>query len=185
MVGEELRTTGAGYFTFIKLPTGHNRFNLAWFTEVVWGIPKDETNTAAMGPVVQIGDDKLSLTLNTFIERSFGRNSVDETDLIYAARLKKEVREGFSIGLEGYGVVPHIGHSSGTSSSEFRLGPVVYFERNLGGSRGHGAGKMSIKDSGGGHGGDSPKLSMEAGILLGLTEATPDLTGKVKLGLEF
>jgi hypothetical protein len=140
----------------------------AWYTEVAVAIDRDETNTAIFGPLLQLGNDKAALTLNLLFEQTFGQNREDGTTLAYAAGLKRELKEGIAIGIESHGRIPNIAEAPGIDWQEHRIGPVLYHENDVG------------SQSGAAKGG---KLSIEIGAFAGMTEATPDLTGKIKAAL--
>lgn len=139
-----------------------------WYTGVDVRVHESETNTAIFGPLVQFGDDKLSLTLNGLFEQTFGANREDGTAFSYAVGLKREVKEGIAVGIEAHGSIPDIGHWPGADVQEHRVGPVLYLDGEIGKAR---------------NGGEAPKLAVEIGGFIGLTEATPDLTGKLKASL--
>lgn len=139
-----------------------------WFTGLDARAHRDETNTVVFGPLIKFGDDKLALTLNPLFERTFGPNHDSGTTFAYAAGLKGEVRDGFAVGVEAFGSIPDIGDAPGTSFQEHRIGPVLYFDREVSPSR---------------EGRSAKKLSLEIGGYVGLTDATPDWTGKIKAAL--
>jgi hypothetical protein len=141
---------------------------LAWFTGLDMRVHRDETSTLVFGPLIKFGDDALSLTLNPLFEHTFGRNREDGLAIAYAAGLKTELHEGLAIGIEAHGSIPDIGNAPGADLQEHRIGPVVYIDREVSPARG-------------GHG--ATKLSLEIGAFAGLTDATPDWTGKVKAAL--
>jgi len=130
----------------------------AWFTGISVGVNDDETNAVIFGPVVRLGAGDTSLILNPFLEQTFGRNRDEGVAFLYGWQLKHQVRTGFAVGIEGFGRFQDIGGQGGIE--EHRLGPLLVFELPL-------AGKQSI--------------SLEAGWLLGLNEATPDHTIKFQL----
>ena len=142
--------------------------SVAWFTGLDVRVHRDETNTVVFGPLIKFGDDALSLTLNPLFEQTFGRNREDGIAFTYAAGLKGELREGLALGIEAYGSIPDLGDAPGTSFQEHRIGPVVYIDCDVHPAR---AGRGATK------------LALEIGAFVGLTEATPDLTGKIKAAL--
>jgi hypothetical protein len=164
--GTNLSTAGIeGQIYFGKLGPA---IAVAWFTGVDFGVHRDETNTVVFGPLIKFGDDALSLTLNPLFEQTFGRNREDGVAFTYAVGLKGQVREGLSLGIEAYGSIPEIGDAPGTDFQEHRIGPVVYIDRDLESAR---------------SGRGPKKLSIEIGAFAGLTDATPDWTGKIKAAL--
>jgi hypothetical protein len=144
--------------------------SISWggFTGLDARAHRDETNTIVFGPLIKFGDDKLALTLNPLFERTFGPNHDSGTTFAYAAGLKGEVRDGFAVGVEAFGSIPDIGDAPGTSFQEHRIGPVLYFDREVSPAR---------------EGRSAKKMSLEIGGYVGLTEATPDWTGKFKAAL--
>jgi hypothetical protein len=164
-VGENMQLSTASVETQYFLGKLAPAISWAWFTEVAVGVHQDETNTLIFGPLVQFGDDKRSLTFNTLFEQTFGRNRQEGIAFTYAIGLKQEVREGVAIGIESHGSIPDLGDAPGIDFQEHRIGPVVFFEpKPLGLPKSH-------------------KLAIEIGAFAGLTEATPDVTGKLKASL--
>lgn len=165
---------------FVIRPTA-NGFGLGWYGGLDVRVHRDETNTFTMGPIFQFGDDKASITLNPFLARTFGANHTEGLDFVYGWQAKRELRKDFAIGIEGYGVIPNIGNAPGSDFQEHRIGPMLYIDRDLGG--GGGKAKGSIKDAGGAEEAKGAKLSIEAGVLFGLTEGTQDAAYKVKASI--
>lgn len=160
---------------------------IGWFTGADFRVHKDETNTITFGPVIQLGTEQTQLLLNPFFAKTFGVNREEGIAFSYGWALKQQVREGLSVGIEGYGVFPDVGHNPGSAFQEHRIGPVVYLERGLGAAKPMTGGR-SIKDTGaadkaGEAGG--PKFAMEAGVLFGMTEGTQDIAFKLKAGITF
>ena len=181
---DDFRLSTAGVEAQFMLKKFENGLGIAWFTGVDFRVHRDETNTVTFGPVIQLGTEKTQLLLNPFFATTFGANHEEGVEFAYAWALKQQVREGFSVGIEGYGVIPNLGDSPGVDFQEHRIGPVVYFERSL--SRGNGGGRMSVKDAAGNGGEEGgPKLSIEAGVLFGLTEGTQDTALKLKAAITF
>lgn len=184
---EGFRLSTAGIETQIMFKKFEGGLGLGWFTGVDVRVHRDETNTATFGPVIQLGTEQTQLLLNPFFAKTFGPNREEGIEFSYAWAIKQLLREGFSIGIEGYGSIPDIGHHAGIDFQEHRIGPVVYYERSLGGGRGNGRG-LSIKDVGskvGDKDDGGPKLAIEAGVLFGLTEGTQDTAFKFKAGITF
>jgi hypothetical protein len=138
----------------------------AWFTEVEGAVHHDETNSTTFGPIVQFGHDKASLILNPYLEKSFGRNHEEGIDFTYQWQAKASVTERLALGIEGFGVVPNIADSPGIDFQEHRIGPVIYYEKELSGEH-------------------EKTFAVDAGILFGFTEATPNVTGKLNASMTF
>ena len=139
---------------------------VAWFTEVEGAVHHDETNSTTFGPIVQFGHDEASLILNPYLEKSFGRNHEEGIDFTYQWQAKASVTERLALGIEGFGVVPNIADSASIDFQEHRIGPVLYYEKELAGEK-------------------ERTFAIDAGVLFGLTEATPNVTGKVNASLAF
>jgi hypothetical protein len=140
----------------------------AWFACLDARIHQDDTNTVVFGPLIRFGDDKLSLTLNPLFEHTFGPNRVDGLTFAYAAGLKGELRDGLALGIEAHGAIPELGHGVSANFHAHRIGPVLYIDHELFPAH---AGQTARK------------LSLEIGGFAGMTDATPDWTGKIKAAL--
>ena len=82
--------------------------------------------------------------------------------LNYGWQVKYEVRSGFAVGIEGFGVVENLSNSPGWSQQEHRIGPAIFTEIAL------------SKDL---------KITPDFGLLFGLTSATQDVALKLNVGL--
>lgn len=162
----QVSTAGVeGQLRFGKARPG---LDFGWYTGVDARIHRDETNTLTFGPIIQFGDDKASLALNPFLQQTFGVNRDEGIAFAYGIMAKREIKDGAAIGIEAYGTIPDIGGGTPVAFQEHRIGPVLYLETDLGAKR---------------PGGEAAKASLDIGLFFGMTEATPDLTGKVKFGV--
>jgi hypothetical protein len=134
---------------------------LAWFTGIAVSLVDRETNAVVYGPILRLGAGPTSLVLNPFLETTFGQNE-EGTALLYAWQLKHEARKGLFLGLEGYGRYPDI--TGGEGAERHRIGPLVAFEFDVGEKR---------------------TLTLETGVLFGLTEETADTTIRAQVSLTF
>ena len=137
-------------------------FGVGWFTEIGISTHRDTTNTLLFGPIATMKADKLSITVNPFFEQTFGRNREDGIAFAYGWQAKCEIREGFAVGIEGFGVIDDIGNAPPWRDQEHRIGPVLYTEVEL------------HRDF---------KIAMDVGVMVGLTEATPDMALKLNFGI--
>jgi hypothetical protein len=167
-VGDNSRLSIAGVETQFYLGKIAPSISWGWYTSLDARVDRDETNALLFGPLIKFGDDKLALTLNPLFERTFGANSDSGLAFAYAVGLKGEVREGFAVGIEAGGSIPDISSAPGVSFQAHRIGPVLYFDREVASAR---------------EGRGAKKLSLEIGGYVGLTDATPDWTGRVKAAL--
>jgi hypothetical protein len=168
-VDEHWKVSTAGAEMQLRFEKARPGFDYGWYTGVDVRINPDETNTLTFGPIIQFGDDKLSLTLNPFFQKTFGENREDGIAFAYGVMAKREIKQGMAFGIEAYGTIPDIGHGTPIAFQDHRIGPVLYFEREVG-SPHH-------------KGGSQPKATLDIGTYFGLTDASPDVTGKVKVGL--
>jgi hypothetical protein len=168
-VDEHWKVSTAGAELQVRFGPAKPGFDYGWYAGVDVATNSQETNTLTFGPILQFGDDKLSLTLNPFLQKTFGDNRDDGIAFSYGAMVKREIRQGLAFGIEAYGTIPDVGGGTPVAFQEHRVGPVVYFERDVG--------RPHTK------GGEQPKATLDIGAYFGLTEATPDVTGKIKLGL--
>lgn len=167
-VGDDWKASTAGVEGQLRFGKVRPGFDFGWYTGVDARIDKAETNTLTFGPILQFGDDKASLTLNPFLQQTFGPNHDQGTALSYGAMVKREIKEGVAVGIEAYGVIPDIGHGTPLSFQEHRIGPALYLETEIGEKQ---------------PGREARKASLDLGMFVGMTDATPDLTGKVKFGV--
>lgn len=167
-VRDDWQLSTAGAEMQLRFGKARPGFDFGWYSGVDVRIDKGETNTFTFGPIIQFGDDKLSLTLNPFLQQTFGANRDDGIAFTYGAMAKKQLSENASFGIEAYGTIPDIGHGTPVAFQEHRIGPVLYLEAEVGPKR---------------EGKEAKKATLDIGLFYGLTEATPDLAGKVKLGL--
>ena len=155
--------------------TPHN-VNAGWFTALTGALSDEGTNAVEFGPVMTLSSGPASLTLNPFLEKTFGHNEEPGIAFVYAYRATYSLSERFSIGMEGYGEIENIGSGPPGSGQVHRIGPVLYFGTV------HGLGHEPDHDKHStAHGG----WHAEVGLLFGLTASTPDEAIKFNTGLDF
>jgi hypothetical protein len=130
----------------------------AWFTGISVAIDDEETNAVTFGPLVRLGAGATSLILNPLLEQTFGRNHEEGIAFLYGWQLKHQVRQGFTVGIEGFGRFPDIAGHGGPE--EHKIGPLVTFEAPVA---------------------DKRTIAFETGWLLGLNDTTPDHTIKFQI----
>ena len=167
-VGDDWKVSTAGAEMQLRFGKARPGFDYGWYSGVDVRIDKQETNTFTFGPIIQFGDDKASLTLNPFLQQTFGINRDQGIAFAYGVMAKREIREGAAIGIEAYGVIPDIGGGTPVAFQEHRIGPVLYLETEL-------HAKTETREA--------VKATLDIGMYFGMTEATADLTGKIKLGV--
>ena len=167
-VGESGQLSVAGVEAQVFLGKIAPSISWGWFAGLDVRVHRHETNTVTFGPLLRLGNDTLALTLNPLIEQTFGPNSDDRPAFAYAIGLKGAVREGLAFGVEAHGSILQIGDGSSSHLHEHRIGPVLYIDHELSPAR---------------EGRSARKLALEIGTFVGLTDATPDWTGKIKAAL--
>lgn len=135
---------------------------LGWFTAVEASVHRDTTNSLIFGPIATVKADAFTVTANPFLEKTFGRNHVEGIALNYGWQAKYEVRNGFAIGIEGFGVVENLGNAPRWSDQEHRVGPAIFTEIAV------------TKDL---------TIAPDIGLLFGMTQATPDVALKLNVGI--
>lgn len=155
-VGDNWQLSTAGAEMQLRFGKARPGFDFGWYSGVDVRIDRGETNTFTFGPIIQFGDDKLSLTLNPFFQQTFGANRDDGIAFAYGAMAKKQINENASVGIEAYGTIPDIGHGTPVAFQEHRIGPVLYLETEVGPKR---------------EGKEAKKLTLDIGMFYGLTEA--------------
>ncbi len=137
-------------------------YGLGWYTEVTGAVHRDATNSVLFGLIPTVKTDKLSFTSNLFLEKTFGQNREEGIAFAYGWQVKYDLREGFGLGVEGFGVVDNLGNAPPWSEQEHRIGPVAYTQIDFG------------RDT---------KVGVDLGLLFGLTPATPDTAVKLNFNV--
>lgn len=135
---------------------------VGWFSGIDVSIHAETTNVALFGPILSLKADKLAITVNPFLEKTFGRNREEGIALNYGWHAKYELRHGLAVGVEGFGVVENLGDAPPWQEQEHRLGPAVFAEVPI------------TKDF---------SIAPDVGLLFGLTRATPDVALKLNVGI--
>lgn len=184
---EHLRASRAiaeNVFIFRDLPDGRDGLRLAWFQSIEAALHKDETNATIFGPVLVARAGKLEIALNPFFEKTFGRNHEEGITFLYGWQARHEVTKSVSFGIEGYGRVPDMGGGA-AGFQEHRIGPVLILHGELGGlAPGVVTGRAQVGAHGAG-GAKAPEGELELGVLFGMTDATPGVTGKANFHVKF
>ncbi|MEQ1719413.1 MAG: hypothetical protein ABL907_26050 [Hyphomicrobium sp.] len=178
-----------------RLPNARSTgaFDAAWFTALSAGVDSGATNAIEFGPVLSLASGPVTLTLNPFLEKTFGHNREDGIAFTYGWRATYEIAERLSIGLEGYGEIENVANAPAARDQIHRFGPVIYLGHVHGGARSHAHGDH-VAETGTGHGAQSlPEAQdtpgsdwhAEIGILFGMTHATPDTAVKLNIGTDF
>ena len=165
-VGQDVRASHVALENlFVLRPLKQsNDLGLGFFAALEASIHNRSTNGFVFGPIVAAKWNKLTVTLNPFFEQTFGRNREEGIAFTYGWQAKYELREGLSVGVEGYGLVENLADAPRLGDQEHRIGPVLFREIEL------------SKDV---------KIEPSIGVLFGLTPATPDVTFRVNIDFHF
>lgn len=166
VAGEDFRVEHATAKSFIELLEAGDKggLGLGWHTALQGGIHRGATNSVVFGPIIKVGAESFAVSLNPYVEKTFGRNHEPGVAFIYGWQAKIDIREGFAIGVEGVGRVDDIGNAPPWSEQDHRIGPALFFEWPVGGSR---------------------SVLLDVAALAGLTEATPTASLKLNVGTKF
>ncbi|HMN36518.1 MAG TPA: hypothetical protein PKD49_02235 [Hyphomicrobium sp.] len=182
--GESYELSSVALENVFRLPRSNpGPGDWGWFTAVRAGVNSSETNTVEFGPIVSLSSGPVTLTLNPFFAKTFGRNREDGVAFSYGWRATYEIHERLSLGLEGYGEIEDIASAPEVSEQVHRVGPVLYIGHVHGTPHHHDENETG--HLGQTHGGHEDGLHAEIGVLFGVTQATPDAALKVNLGMDF
>jgi hypothetical protein len=174
-LSEDLDASSGGVETqFLLINPENSPFGLAWFTGLDFGIQDGDGETLTFGPLLSFGSDALSVTLNPLFEKTYSP-SEPGIAFSYAWQIATRISDTISLGIEGYGSIPDIADAPSVEFQEHRLGPVVYFHRQLASF----LNTASMKDGNA----EGPEMELQLGLLFGLTDATADVAGKLKLAV--
>lgn len=140
-------------------------FGLGWFTSIAGSVYHDTSNVTTFGPIIKFAHQSMSLTLNPFFEKTFGRNSEPGVAFAYGWQANVEVKKGVTLSLAGFGHIADIGgHTPSFEAQEHKIGPLIGFETEVA---------------------DNRTLGLELGVFFGLTDATADTAVKAKLSYTY
>ena len=163
-VGEDLQATNFEIEATLELlEQEESGLGLGFFAAIEPRIDDEATDEFEFGPIFAFALGGVQNTANTFFEKSFGKNREEGWGFAYAWQSKVELEEGLGIGIEAFGEVEDIGEDPPVSEQEHRLGPVVYYDMELGEDR---------------------EIGIAFGVLFGLTKSTPDVAFKWNVELE-
>jgi hypothetical protein len=141
-------------------------FGLAFRTLYEFALLGGSPDEILFGPLAKFVKGRDSVTINTFFVGQVGDHvDIDSLELKVNWRLKRELNEKWSLGVEGYSEIEDLAHAGSFDDQSHRLGPVAYYEFP------HAEGKPEWKAAG--------------GVLFGVSEAVSDLTYKFDLSVEF
>jgi len=146
----------------LRAPPKDGGTGLGWFTAIEWSLDQATTNSSVFGPIIALQAGKLSFAVNPFLEKTFGRNRVEGIALTYGWNAKYQLNEALAVGLEGFGLIENLGDPRPLSGQEHRIGPALF---------------ATLKIT------DELTITPDVGVFFGLTQATPDVTLKLNVGI--
>jgi hypothetical protein len=167
-VGEALDVTTAGLEgQIVLIDPSKSAIGLAWYSGLDAGIRKGESDTLTFGPLLSFKlSEMIDLTVNPLFARSWSPTTPG-IDFVYAWQVKRKLDDRFSVGVEGYGVIPDIGHGTPVDFQDHRVGPVIYISHDLGSAVS--PSRLGLAAGGNSGGGSVPKLELQLGVLFGFT----------------
>ncbi|MFN0218006.1 MAG: hypothetical protein ACKVP4_04220 [Hyphomicrobium sp.] len=186
-----------GVFVFIKpKDNGVGLGLLVEYGTPISGGPESQSEVY-VGPIIEAHAGAWSLIANLAAVRHMGGDAEpgnfdyvrdDKWDFSYFLQGQYEFSKSWALALEAYGTIDRIGNTGARSeeaelfgdTDQHRAGPVIYFTFNpdrSGGNRAH-ASKLDDEEK-------EVEVSIGAGALFGLNEATPDTTYKLSVEVEF
>ncbi len=140
-------------------------FGLGWFTSIAGSVYHDASNVTTFGPIIKFAHHSVSLTLNPFLEKTFGQNSEPGMAFAYGWQANMAIKKGVILSLAGFGHIADIGgHTPAFEVQEHKIGPLIGFEAEVAENR---------------------TLGLELGVFFGLTDATADTAVKAKLSYTY
>ena len=136
--------------------------SLGWYTGAMLSIDPLSTNALVFGPIVKFAHGKAAMTLNAYGEETFGRNSDPGLNFLYGWQARYEIVRQVAVGLEGFGKVENLASPPAIADQDHRVGPGIFITWDGDGGRSFG---------------------VDAGVLAGLTDASPDMTFKLNFGV--
>lgn len=187
--GLELAEIGAEIVAILLARDGDGA-GFGFVAEIEGPIDQESPNRFIAGPIVEFQSGSWFVAAVPMVVRAFGGDTEDDEsvddkwDFAYAAQMMRRISAEWSVAVEGYGTVDRLGDSGRRSTAaqrfgdfdQHRLGPVVYYARSFGNTRGGGA--ASDDD-------EAASLTVGLGVLEGLNSNTPDHTIKLSIELDF
>jgi hypothetical protein len=182
-IGEDLQATEfefGGQYELIK-PQGDG-FALAFRT--LYSAVKDAPDEILFGPLASYTHGRNSTTLNTFFIGQVGDHpEIDGLEFQYNWKFAHELNHRVALGVEAFGKIQDLARPGSFNDQLFRAGPVIYL--NFGKEAGSAAANRESDESIQVQRSEAPEVKIAAGVLLGMTDATSDVTFKLDTEVEF
>lgn len=178
--GESLELASLGVETqFVLIPRRGGTLGvalMAGYGPYSLFIEDDTPDEFEFGPVVEIAPGPWLLTLNPRLVDQIGKHADQEwLGFEYAAQLKYRLAKRWAVAVLGFGEIEDLANAGPFVSQTHVLGPSLYL------SSGHEGGKgedTRVTEQG-------REWKFGVGVLIGLTEATPETALRVTLAVEY
>jgi hypothetical protein len=159
--------------------------DLAFRTAYVAVLEYDEADEILFGPIIKYVTGRASTTFDAFFN-----NEIDEQadtrglGFQYNWQAKYELNSRVGLGVEAFGEIEDLTNAGSFNDQRHRIGPVLYlnFAEEVDGP---GAAKRESEETEHEQRFEAPEFNVAAGVLLGLTDFTSDVTFKLDAELEF
>ena len=91
------------------------------------GLADQIPDAVTFGPLVQFGNDRVTLILNALFGKTFGEFRQTGLGFEYAAQFKVALIDQFSAGVEAFGELENLSNVPSFDQTNFRIGPMIYF----------------------------------------------------------
>jgi hypothetical protein len=159
--------------------------DLAFRTEYVAVLENDEADEILFGPIIKYVKGRASTTFDAFFTGQIG-DQADTRGLgfQYNWQAKYELNSRVGLGVEAFGEIEDLANAGSFNDQPHRAGPVIYL--NFGEeAEGIEAEKRESEETQHEQRFEAPEFNVAAGVLLGLTDVTSDVTFKLDAELEF
>jgi hypothetical protein len=160
-------------------------FDLAFRTEYVAVLEHDEADEILFGPIIKYVKGRASTTFDAFFLSQIGDQADTEgLGFQYNWQAKYELNSRVGLGVEAFGEIEDLANAGSFNDQPHRVGPVIYL--NFGEeAEGSEAEKREREETEHEQQSEAPEFNVWAGVLLGLTDVTSDVTFKLDAELEF
>jgi hypothetical protein len=183
----------------VLLPRDGDGAGVGFVAEIEGPVDQEEANHFVLGTIIEFRSGSWFAAAVPMVVHSFGgdtgeaESADDKWDFAYAAQIRYDFSERWSLALEGYGTVERLGasgHPSGSAElfgdfDQHRAGPVVYYTHAFDGAqptRQAMQGSALLSDPAGEEG---KSLAVGVGLLEGLNGNTADHTLKLSIEVQF
>jgi hypothetical protein len=159
--------------------------DLAFRTEYVAVLEHDEADKILFGPIIKYVKGRASTTFDAFFNGQMGEQAdTGGLGFQYNWQAKYELNSRVGLGVEAFGEIEDLANAGSFNDQPHRIGPVIYL--NFGEeAEGFETEKRESEETEHEQRFEAPEFNVAAGVLLGLTDVTSDVTFKLDAELEF